>query len=168
VPKVLRKLFERERRLLSVLPRCADASIEALLREAVDDRHARIGTVASIQTFGSYAANFHPHVHALITEGAFHVLADGVPEFERVQWWDSKALNELFRRMVLRALRKAERLRPETEQTLLGWQGNTPASASTRRSRSCPTTTIASNTWPATSPARRCAWTRSSGLKTAA
>jgi hypothetical protein len=116
VPKVLRGLFERERRLLSILPRCARASIEALLREAVDDRHARVGTVASIQTFGSYAANFHPHVHALITEGAFHVLADGVPDFERVQWWDSATLNELFRRKVLRSLRKAERLRSETEQ----------------------------------------------------
>ena len=122
VPKVLRKLFERERRLLSILPRCVHASIQALLREAVDDRHARVGTVASIQTFGSYAANFHPHVHALITEGAFHVAADGAAEFERVQWWDRKALNELFRRKVLRALRKAERLRPETEQMLLGWE----------------------------------------------
>ena len=122
VPKVLRGLFERERRLLSILPRCAHASIQALLREAVDDRHARVGTVASIQTFGSYAANFHPHVHALITEGAFHVPADGAPEFERVQWWDSVTLNELFRRMVLRSLRKAERLRPETEEMLLGWE----------------------------------------------
>ena len=122
VPKVLRGLFERERRLLSILPRCARASIQALLREAVDDRHARVGTVASIQTFGSYAANFHPHVHALITEGAFHIVPDGDPCFERVQWWDRKALNELFRRKVLRALRRAERLRPETEQMLLGWE----------------------------------------------
>ena len=115
-------MFERERRLLSILPRCAHASIQALLSEAVDDRHACVGTVASIQTFGSYAANFHPHVHALITEGAFHVPADGAPEFERMQWWDSATLNELFRRMVLRSLRKAERLRPETEQTLLSWE----------------------------------------------
>jgi len=27
--------------------------------------------VVSIQTVGSYAANFHPHVHALLTDGAF-------------------------------------------------------------------------------------------------
>ena len=47
-------LFERERRLLSILPRCAHRSTEALLREVVDDPKARIGTIASIQTFGDY------------------------------------------------------------------------------------------------------------------
>jgi hypothetical protein len=119
---VIRGLFERERRLLSILTRSAHRSTEALLREVVDDPKARIGTIASIQTFGSYAANFHPHVHALITEGAFHPAASGGGEFERVQWWDLKSLTELFRRMVLRSLREAERLRGETEEMLLSWQ----------------------------------------------
>jgi len=122
VPKAVRGLFERDRRLLSSLTRCAHECIQTILREAVDDRCARVGTVASIQTFGSFAANFHPHVHAIITEGAFHVGPDGRLEFERVPWWDSKALTELFRRMVLRSLRKAERLHPRTEEILLGWQ----------------------------------------------
>lgn len=27
--------------------------------------------VVSIRTFGSYAANFHPHGHALVTDGAY-------------------------------------------------------------------------------------------------
>jgi hypothetical protein len=122
VPKVIRGLFERERRLLSILTRCAHRSTETLLREVVDDPKARIGTIASIQTFGSYAANFHPHVHALITEGAFHPAAGGGGEFERVQWWDLRSLTGLFRRMVLRSLREAERLRGETEEMLLSWQ----------------------------------------------
>ena len=122
VPKVVRGLFERERRLLSILTRCAHTCVQTLLREAVDDPRAVVGTVASIQTFGSFAANFHPHVHALVTEGAFHVPAGGEPWFERVEWWDQAALTELFRRLVLRKLRNAERLQPETEQMLLGWQ----------------------------------------------
>ena len=87
VPKAVRGLFERDRRLLSLLTRCAHECIQTILREAVDDRCARVGTVASIQTFGSFAANFHPHVHAIITEGAFHVGPDGRVEFERVPWW---------------------------------------------------------------------------------
>ena len=33
-----------------------------------------------------------------------------------------KSLTELFRRLVLRSLRDAERLRPETEEMLLSWQ----------------------------------------------
>jgi len=61
-------------------------------------------------------------VHALITEGAFHPTAGGGGEFERVQWWDLKSLTELYRRMVLRSLREAERLRGETEEMLLSWQ----------------------------------------------
>ena len=78
-------MFERERRLLSILTRCAHRSIQALLREGVDDRRAQVGTIASIQTFGSYAANFHPHVHAIITEGVFHVGTDGEAAFERAR-----------------------------------------------------------------------------------
>jgi hypothetical protein len=38
--------------------------------ERADFRHkdAVSGMIASIQTFGSYA-NFHPHVHAIVTDG---------------------------------------------------------------------------------------------------
>jgi len=118
---VIRGLFERERRLLAILSRCAHRSVQTLLREVVDDPRAQVGTVASLQTFGSFAANFHPHVHALITEGAFHVPRHGAPSFEPVPWWDRTAMTELFRRLVLAELRGANRLREETEQMLLGW-----------------------------------------------
>ena len=33
------------------------------------------GVVASLQTFGSYGANFHPHLHAIATEGV--ITCDG-------------------------------------------------------------------------------------------
>jgi hypothetical protein len=42
--------------------------------------------------------------------------------FERVPWWDQHALSEVFRRLVLRELRRAGRLREETESMLLSWQ----------------------------------------------
>jgi hypothetical protein len=76
-----------------------------------------IGTVASLQTFGSFAANFHPHVHALITDGAFH--PDGT--FERLSYWDSSALTEVYRRLVLAALRREHRLSEEFHRLLLSW-----------------------------------------------
>ena len=41
--------------------------------------------VVSIRTFGSYAANFHPHVHALVTGGAF---TEG--EFLRLPYFDAR------------------------------------------------------------------------------
>ncbi len=95
----------------------------------VDDPKARIGTIASIQTFGSYAANFHPHVHALITEGAFHPAAGGGGGFERVQWWDMKSLTELFWRMVLCSLREARRLRGATEEMLVWYRAEASGQA---------------------------------------
>jgi hypothetical protein len=72
---------------------------------------------AALQTFGSIAVNFHPHVHALVTDGVF--ARDGT--FERVYRWDQQALSELFRRLVLAGLRREQRLTEETHLQLLGW-----------------------------------------------
>jgi len=68
IPKALRGLFERERKLLGLLPRCAFRAVRLLYQEHFARRDALPGMVASIQTFGS-ALNFNPHVHALVTEG---------------------------------------------------------------------------------------------------
>jgi len=75
-----------------------------------------------LQTFGGYAANFHPHVHALITEGAFHDPRSAAPSFDWVAGWDVTAIAELFRRRVLARLRQGRRLREHTEQMLLSWE----------------------------------------------
>ena len=68
LPKALRGLFERERKLLGLLPQCAFRAVRLLYEEHFDRRDALPGMVASIQTFGS-ALNFNPHVHTLVTEG---------------------------------------------------------------------------------------------------
>ena len=125
IPKVLRPLFERERRLLSILTQSAHHCVQEILRHDTGDARAVVGTVASLQTFGSWflvwAANFHPHVHALITEGVFHDPRSATPSFEWVAGWDVTAIAELFRRRVLARLRQAQRLREHTEQMLLSW-----------------------------------------------
>jgi hypothetical protein len=73
--------------------------------------------VCSIQTFGSYAANFHPHVHALVTDG----VATPEGEWLRLPRWTPGALEEVFRRVVVRRLVQAERLSEEFAETLLTW-----------------------------------------------
>ena len=75
------------------------------------------GLVVSIQTFGSYAANFHPHVHALVTDGAF--TEEG--EFLQLPYFDARLVEEVFRRRVLQRLHRAERLSEEFLNSLLGW-----------------------------------------------
>ena len=71
IPRVLRGLFQRERRLLGLLARAARDAIVPSVRAILDRNDATPGLIVSIQTFGSYAANFHPHVHVLLTDGAF-------------------------------------------------------------------------------------------------
>ena len=68
IPRSLRGLFERERKLLGLLPRCAFGAVRRLYQEHFSRRDALPGMVASIQTFGG-VLNFNPHVHALVTEG---------------------------------------------------------------------------------------------------
>jgi len=117
IPRALRGIFQRERRLLSILSRCAHAGVQRAVRTYFGDRHLSVGTVAALQTFGSYAANFHPHVHALISDGAFR--EDG--SFERWWHWNAPALTEIYRRLVLAALRKENRLSEEFHKVLLSW-----------------------------------------------
>ena len=80
VPKALRGLFERDRRLLGILARSAYDATRSIFQRDLDLRKALPGMVSSIQTFGSFA-NFQSHIHALVTAGlvarggVFHSLA---------------------------------------------------------------------------------------------
>ena len=117
IPRALRALFERERSLLSLLAQAAYETVLRRLRAAALRRDGVPGMVSSIQTFGSYA-NFHPHVHAIVTEGL--LLADG--SFVAVPWPAAQVLEEAFRRIVLDRLVRAERLSEDFRDALLSWQ----------------------------------------------
>ena len=80
-------------------------------------RGAVPGMVASIQTFGSYA-NFHPHIHALVTNGVVTREGEWLPLPE----WTPGVITEVFRRLVLRELVRAERLSEEFRDVLLAWE----------------------------------------------
>jgi len=69
-----------------LLARAARDAIVPSVRAILDRHDATPGLVVSIQTFGSYAANFHPHVHALVTDGAF--TEEG--EFLQLPYFDAR------------------------------------------------------------------------------
>jgi len=117
VPKALRGLFERERRLLGLLSRSAYESVRRTWATGFGERGAVPGMVASIQTFGSYA-NFHPHIHALVTNG----VVTGEGEWLPLPEWTPGVIEEVFRRLVVRGLVKAQRLSEEFREVLLGWE----------------------------------------------
>lgn len=100
IPKVLRGIFERERKLLGILSKSAFDATAKVLAQITIDKDARCGFVSSIQTFGSYAANFHPHIHAIVTAGVFS--EDG--HFIRMREFPTAAIEEVFRKLLLTRL----------------------------------------------------------------
>lgn len=116
IPKVLRGLFQRERRLLSILTRSAYDAVRKTWVTGFEDGHALPGMVISIQTFGSFA-NWHPHLHAMTTNGV--MTRDG--DFRELPQWTPHAVEEVFRRLVLHRLVRAERLSEEFRDSLLSW-----------------------------------------------
>jgi hypothetical protein len=60
IPKQLRLHFRFDRLLLGVLSSCAYRSILEMMRAVVSDPGTVPGRVASIQTYGHQAANWHP------------------------------------------------------------------------------------------------------------
>jgi len=106
IPRVLRGLIERDRRLLGLLSQTAYAAILKTFQALFDRRNVRPGCVISLQTFGAYGANFNPHAHALVSDGVFTPAGEFLP----VPAPDPAAVMEVFRRLFLERLHRAERL----------------------------------------------------------
>jgi len=70
VPKRLRAYFICDRRRLGVLSRIATRTLRAWAQAALGEREVVPGLIVCVQTFGS-VAHFHPHLHVLMTDGAF-------------------------------------------------------------------------------------------------
>jgi hypothetical protein len=117
IPRSLRGLVERERWLHGLMARAVRDVLVAVLRAAAGEPDGVPGIVASLQTFGSYA-NFHPHLHVLVTEGVF--TKDG--RFHPATWPPRRELEERFRRRFLTLLRRAKRLSAAYHETLLSWR----------------------------------------------
>jgi hypothetical protein len=116
VPKRLRPYFLHHRSLLGDLSRVAARTVTAFIRATLGERHLSVGIVSSIQTHGSLA-NWHPHLHMLVTDGGFR--PDGT--FVRMPLHDVTTLTEAFRRAVLKLFVKRELMDVETAQGILAW-----------------------------------------------
>ena len=116
VPKRLRAYFLYDRKLLGELSRVATRTVTSFIRTTVDEKDLSVGIVSSIQTHGSLA-NWHPHLHLLVTDGGFR--PDGT--FVHLPLHDVATLTEAFRRAVLKMFVKRELMDIETAQGMLGW-----------------------------------------------
>ena len=93
IPKRLRAYCLYRRRLLGEIARVAARTVTAAIRTLTGERDLAVGVVACLQTHGS-RANWHPHLHLLVTDGGFR------PDGTFVTWpaHDTARLTEAFRR----------------------------------------------------------------------
>lgn len=70
IPKRLRIFCRHDRILIGKLARAAWQTTVAVYRQGLGRRDDIPGMVAGIQTFGELI-NFHPHIHAMATDGVF-------------------------------------------------------------------------------------------------
>ena len=96
LPKRLRPYFLYDRRRLGLLSRVASRTLRGYVQAALGERDAVAGVIACVQTFGSLA-HVHPHLHVLLTDGAFR--RDGT--FVPLPPPDPAVLEEVWRRAVL-------------------------------------------------------------------
>jgi hypothetical protein len=117
IPRVLRGLVERDRKLLGLLSQTAYASILQTFQALLDRDDVRPGCVVSLQTHGAYAANWNPHAHALVSDGVFSPEGEFLP----LSSLDTTAVMEVFRRLLLERLHQAQRLSETFMHNLLSW-----------------------------------------------
>jgi hypothetical protein len=116
VPKRLRLYFVHDRRRLGLLSQVATRTLRAYVQAALGEREVVPGLIVCVQTFGS-VAHLHPHLHVLMTDGAFR--GDGT--FVRLPEPAPAVLEEAWRRSVLAEFVRRGWLEENEAAAMLGW-----------------------------------------------
>ena len=116
IPKRLRAYCLYRRRLLGEIARVAARTLTGAIRTLTGEPDLAIGIVACLQTHGS-RANWHPHLHLLVTDGGFR------PDGTFVSWaaHDTARLTEALRRAVLRLFVRVELFDEDQAAGMLTW-----------------------------------------------
>jgi len=118
VPKILRRFFLRDRKLLVNLSRCAWEALKAFLQAAVPEPDSCPGAVITTMTFGDFPDRFHPHLHVLAPDGAFY----GKGLFRVAPKFHLKELEKIFRYKVLKMLRAKGKITEELIRIMDRWR----------------------------------------------
>jgi len=117
IPKLLRRYFLYDRKLLSYLSRCAWEALKEFYQGLVDEDGSVPGAAIAIQTFGDFLG-FNPHTHILISDGCFY----GKGTFKVAPKFHLKDLEALFQHKVLKMLLKKGKITKELISLLLSWR----------------------------------------------
>jgi hypothetical protein len=117
IPKILRRYFLYDRKLLSSLSRCAWEALKEFYQVLVDKNESVPGAAVAIQTFGDFLG-FNPHTHVLISDGCFY--KEGT--FKVAPKLQMKVLEALFQHKVLKMLLNKGKINKELISLLLSWR----------------------------------------------
>ena len=117
IPKILRRYFLYDRKLLSDLSRCGWESLKVFFQEALPEAGAVPGAVVAIQSFSDFIG-FNPHLHVLGTDGCFY--GDGM--FKVAHRFDTKPLEEIFRHKIFKMLLFKGKITQELVDMLMSWR----------------------------------------------
>ena len=116
LPKRLRAYFLHDQRRLGLLSQVAARTLRTYVQATLGEREAVPGVIACVQTFGSLA-HVHPHLHVLITDGAFR--RDGT--FVPLPTPEPAVLEEAWRRAALAEFVRHSWLELDEAAGMLGW-----------------------------------------------
>ncbi len=117
IPKMLRRYFLYDRRLLSDLSRYGWESLKVFLHEAVSEENAVLGAVIAIQSFGDFLG-FNSHLHVLASDGCFY----GQGMFRVAPRFDTKDLEKIFRHKVFKMMLSKGKITEELVDMLMTWR----------------------------------------------
>ena len=116
IPKPLRGIFRKRRKLLDLLFHEAIACLQDWFRTRLNLPDGQLAAIAGVQTFGDYLG-FHPHLHVIAPSG----LIDKDGTFHEMPVESVKPLEDLFRHRFLSALRREKLISEKKLRQLLGW-----------------------------------------------
>ncbi len=117
IPKRLRVFFRFHRDLLHQLPNLAWQSVLETYRALLGDDVAP-GGILAIQTFGQLV-HFHPHIHGLVTDGAFTPDGHFLPLPQNL---GHQPFLRLWEDNVFRLLLDAKRIAPDVVSQIRSWR----------------------------------------------
>ena len=118
LPKILRRYFLYDRKLLAKLSRCAWESLKVFMQNAVPEKEPLPGAVIAVQTFGDFLG-FNPHCHIILTDGCFY---GNKGMFRVAPPLELKKLEAIFRHKVFRMLLNKGKITKELIAMLSSWR----------------------------------------------
>jgi hypothetical protein len=118
IPKILRRYFLYDRKLLAALSRCAWESLKVFMQQVVPEKDPLPGAVIAVQTFGDFLG-FNPHCHILLTDGCFY---GNKGMFRVAPPLELKKLEAIFRHKVFKMLLKKGKITEEMVRMLSAWK----------------------------------------------